>query len=184
MGYGVVSGERLKDAWFYHGIELVETSKLLDVVEALPMRVFELEHDSVVGRRHFGAIGNDLDQVLPDAVKLGPRVVRNATINTFVDSFAHVDGNVLFMHGVGAVQELGKREASLSAQVWAAKALADNSSSRFERVRERIDADADEGDEQRVRDEQRRRASSLNFFCFRIRGHFRRRTASRRRTSR
>lgn len=182
MGLGTVCGERLKDAWFYHGVERSDTSKLLEVVEALPMRVFELEHDSVVGRRHFGAIGDALDRLLPEAVKIGPRVVRNATINTFVDSFAHVDGNVLFMHGVGAVQELAKRENSLSAQVWAAKALADNSSSRFETVRVRIDAGADEGDEQRVRDELLRRASLQIAFC--TEAELRRRTPSRRRTSR
>lgn len=137
----------------YRRVEAANTSRLLEVVESLRLRVFAMEHDSFEGRRHFGAMGEELEELVPSAVTAGRVVTKSGSLATAT----HVDVNVLFMHGVGAVQELAAREARLDEAAKAAAALAGETSRRFGKVRAAIEARADEGDQRRVDDEVRRR---------------------------
>ena len=92
----------------------VNTSMCLAAVEELPLRIFGFKYDSKQGRRQVGVVGPELKQVMPDSVKIvrsqpfpnplktGPKVVK-------VKNYHHVDQNILFMHGLGATQELAKK---------------------------------------------------------------------------
>ena len=92
----------------------VNTSMCLAAVEELPLRIFGFKYDSKQGRRQVGVVGPELRQVMPDSVKIvrsqpfpnplktGPKVVK-------VKNYHHVDQNILFMHGLGATQELAKK---------------------------------------------------------------------------
>ena len=97
----------------YKRLEAANTSQLLDLVLKVPLRSFELAHDSRHGRRQLGALGEDLEYVMPEAVNVGRRAFpdpddpRKAI---YVENFAHVDATVLFMHWLGATQELARRQ--------------------------------------------------------------------------
>ena len=85
----------------------------LAAVEGLPLRVFGFKYDSKQGRRQVGVVGPELRTVMPDSVKIvasqpfpnplktGPKIIK-------VKNYHHVDHNVLFMHGLGATQELAR----------------------------------------------------------------------------
>merc|ERR1719261_2377013 len=57
----------------YKDVEDVDTSQLLDVIAKIPLRVYELEKDTMEGRRRFGVIGEEVEQLVPDAVRVGRR---------------------------------------------------------------------------------------------------------------
>ena len=103
----------------------VNTSMCLAAVEGLPLRVFGFKYDSKQGRRQVGVVGPELRTVMPDSVKIvpsqpfpnplktGPKIIK-------VRNYHHVDHNVLFMHGLGATQELAtlhRAQAELVAEL-------------------------------------------------------------------
>jgi hypothetical protein len=91
----------------------VNTSMCLAAVEGLPLRVFGFKYDSKQGRRQVGVVGPELRTLMPDSVKIvpsqpfpnplktGPKIIK-------VKNYHHVDHNVLFMHGLGATQEIAR----------------------------------------------------------------------------
>lgn len=132
------------DESLYQQVSPANTSELLQIVSQLPMRVFELADDSMVGRRHFGVVGDELDALIPEAVVKSP-------LRT------HVDDTLLFMYGVGAVQELASLQSELSTEASDVEKMATESSQRCRLLKSRIEIVADEADSRRVLDERDRR---------------------------
>ena len=97
----------------YKRLEAANTTQLLDLVLKVPLRSFELAHDSRTGRRQLGSLGEDLEYFMPEAVNVGRRAFPdpdNPRVPIYVENFAHVDSTVLFMHSLGATQELARRQ--------------------------------------------------------------------------
>ena len=134
----------------YKRLEAANTSQLLDLVLKVPLRSFELAHDSRTGRRQLGALGEDLEYFMPEAVNVGRRAFpdpddpRKAI---YVENFAHVDATVLFMHSLGATQELARRQEVAEQALLTLTDAAQRTQQRLEVVRraaeaERVAADA------------------------------------------
>lgn len=106
----------------YRKVQTVNTSECVEKVAALPLKVFEFKYDSVAGRRQLGVIGRELESVLPESVEVvksqafknpdpdGPPLVK-------LSNFPVVDKSVLFMYGVGAVQNLIERQKELDLEI-------------------------------------------------------------------
>ncbi|KAJ8611253.1 hypothetical protein CTAYLR_004141 [Chrysophaeum taylorii] len=110
------------------------------------MSVYRVRYDSVEGRRRLGVMGDEVAQLVPAAV--------TTVLREGVES-AHVDDAVVFMHGVGAVQEVAKLQAALRVDELVERKRA--ASVRFEGLEGRLEAPGDERDEERVREEVSRR---------------------------
>lgn len=105
------------EASVYRRLERANTSSLLDVVRRLPLREFEFKYDSVSGRRQLGLIGEQIEEMLPEAVQIGRRAFATPDGPLFVNNFAIVDQNAIYMQALGATQELAKRQIDLEALV-------------------------------------------------------------------
>ncbi|KAJ8605148.1 hypothetical protein CTAYLR_000488 [Chrysophaeum taylorii] len=130
-------------AGVYRRLERANASALLELLEAVPLRVFELASDSVEGRRQLGVIGEDIESLIPEAVQVGRRVFAGSDggLET-VEKFAHVDQNVIFMHALAATQELATRQASMDLTIDAMSRELDASVAALENLRERASDEA------------------------------------------
>ena len=124
----------------YKDVEDVDTSELLDVVARIPLRVYELEKDTMEGRRRFGVIGEEVEELVPDAVRVGRRAFSQGPKKppVFVDDVAIVDDPVLFMHGVGAVQRLWEKQEHLRDTTRFLSHRANETASRFAALDDRL----------------------------------------------
>ena len=128
----------------YKRLEQANTSQLLDLVLKVPLRSFELAHDSRTGRRQLGALGEDLEYFMPEAVNVGRRAFpdpddpRKAI---YVENFAHVDATVLFMHSLGATQELARRQEVAEQALVTLSDAAQRTQQRLEVVRRAAEAE-------------------------------------------
>merc|ERR1711871_1367925 len=65
------------------------------------------------GRKHVGIIGKDVQRWFPEAVDIIPRYTvpsqNNKKEKTILTNFPIVDKNVIFMHGVAALQDVISR---------------------------------------------------------------------------
>merc|ERR1711871_1357490 len=136
----------------YKDVEDVDTSELLDVVARIPLRVYELEKDTMEGRRRFGVIGEEVEQLVPDAVRVGRRAFSQGPKKppVFVDDVAIVDDPVLFMHGVGAVQRLWEKQEHLRDTTRFLSHRANETASRFAALDDRLHLEPRELDEERL----------------------------------
>ena len=136
----------------YRNLEAAKTSGLLELVSSLPMCLYEMRGDSVVGRRQLGVVGAELERLVPSAVRI--RQVLNA------DDVAVVDENALFSLGVGAAQELARLQREAREALSDVERGATSATRRFDVIRERLEALADKGDERSV-EEERERAEAV-----------------------
>lgn len=109
-------GER--SAAVYRRLEKANTSALLETIGRLPLVKFEIEFDSVLGRRQLGVIGEEIEEIVPEAVQVGRRAfpLSNSSV-VMIDNFVQVDQNAIFMHALGATRELASRQESLNSTV-------------------------------------------------------------------
>lgn len=128
----------------YRHLEMANTTGLVDLVSRLPLKVYEMKDDSVKGRKQLGVLGEDLEELVPAAVRMR-------------GDFAVVDENAIFALGIGAVQELATFQANEGRGLERLGIAAGDVTAKLDEVRRRIEATkGDPGDEQRISDEQQR----------------------------
>ena len=105
----IIIGENAHDI-LYRNVQPANISESYERIKKIPLKHFELAHDSVPGRRHMGIIGPDAQQYFPESVE----VIANYTIPnrdrklppTVLINYPLVDKSVIFMHGLAAIQKL------------------------------------------------------------------------------
>lgn len=127
-----------QSAAVYRRLEKANTSALLETVGRLPLVKFEIEFDSILGRRQLGVIGEDIEEVVPEAVQVGKRAfpLANSSV-VMVDNFVQVDQNAIFMHAFGATRELASRQESLNSTVEGVTVSLDASQDEMSNLMER-----------------------------------------------
>lgn len=114
------------DGWAaapYRRLELANTSALLEVVASLPMVFYRTANDSIEGRTQLGVRIEDLEHLMPEAVQVGRRAI--------------VDQTALFMHALGATQELAKRQTRLRSTVDGVSTALNSKMRKIEAIRVR-----------------------------------------------
>lgn len=94
----------------YTDISAANTSSSLSHIRRIPLSFYEFAYDSVPGRRQVGVLPKDAAKYFPESVE----VVESYTFPPkkrgddpiIVPNFPVVDKNVIFMHGLAALQEL------------------------------------------------------------------------------
>eukprot|EP01038_Epipyxis_sp_PR26KG_P006248 gene6248-8606_t len=105
----------------YADIKPADTADSLRRVREAPFVYYKFAHDSVSDRRQMGVIGPDAQRYFPESIE----VVSTYSIPNknkskppiVVNNFPMIDKNIIFMHGVAAVQELMKIYESLNITV-------------------------------------------------------------------
>ena len=148
----------------YKDVEEVDTAELLDIVSKIPLKVYELEKDTMEGRRRFGVIGEEIESLVPQAVRVGRRAFAQGPNKppVFVDDVAIVDDPVLFMHGVGAVQQLWKKQEHLRDTTRFLSVRANETASRFKELDDRLHLEPRELDEERLSEARKDHVSLEN----------------------
>lgn len=105
----------------YSNVQPANLSESYDRIKRIPLRHFELVHDSVPGRRHMGVIGPDAQKHFPESVEVVPTYsIPNKDRKqppTTLFNYPLVDKSVIFMHGLAAIQELIRLQESLEESV-------------------------------------------------------------------
>ena len=104
-----IVGENAHDI-LYGNIRPANISESYERIKNIPLKHFELAHDSVPGRRHMGIIGPDAQKYFPESVETIPTYTipnRDRKLPpTVLTNYPLVDKSVIFMHGLAAIQEL------------------------------------------------------------------------------
>ncbi len=97
----------------YHEISTANISDSFFRIKNAPIKVYEFKYDTTKGRKHVGIIGKDVQRWFPEAVDIVPRYTvpsqNNKKEKTVLTNFPIVDKNVIFMHGVAALQDVISR---------------------------------------------------------------------------
>lgn len=110
----------------YLDIHQVNTTESLRRISKLPIVYYKFLHDTVPDRVQLGAIGSETQHLFPESIEVLPSatftnmsaLAAGGRISTYsVRNFPIVDRNVLFMHGVAALQELIARYETLEGLV-------------------------------------------------------------------
>ncbi len=112
-------GSGLDGVTLYTDISLVNTSDSLKRLRALPIVYYKFLYDSIPDRIQLGVIGPDAQRLFPESIEVLPStafIIAGQKDNSTgvakphqpvtVTNFPIVDKNVLYMHGLAAVQEL------------------------------------------------------------------------------
>lgn len=111
----------------YSDITYVNTTDSLQRLKALPIVYYKFLYDSIQDRIQLGVIGPDAQRLFPESIEVLPSTAfvapgqksdangtkTNQRQPTTVTNFPVVDKNVLYMHGLAAIQELIKEFHSL-----------------------------------------------------------------------
>lgn len=120
--FGAIGAEEKEKLDLYLDVKEVNVSESLQKIAHLPIVYYKFLHDSVADRVQLGAIGTDAQRLFPDSIDVLPSATftnmsalasggRPTTYS--VRNYPIVDKNVLFMHGLAALQELIHRYESL-----------------------------------------------------------------------
>ena len=101
------------DTDYYTHIKPADLSDSYRRIKTMPMNHYEFIHDSIPGRRQLGVIAQDARRSFPEAVEVIPQYTvlnrdRTAEPKVLYD-YPLIDKNIIFMHGMAAVQELAHR---------------------------------------------------------------------------
>lgn len=81
------------------------------------MKFYEYKYDNIPGRRQIGVIGPDIFNYFPESVEIVPRHIipslDRSKPSVIIQNFPVIDKNIIFMHGIAAVQELILRVETL-----------------------------------------------------------------------
>jgi hypothetical protein len=117
--FGVLVSGQQEDRYLQP--EAVNTTDLLTKIAQLPLTVHTFKYDRLA-RRQLGVTAPELTSILPSAVTTlpsqpypnpdssGPKVIS-------VPDFQQVDSSVLFMHNVGATQELNRESKAMKGNI-------------------------------------------------------------------
>ena len=103
------SGDPASDSWWaYHELgEAVELGKSLEAIRNVAIKRFEMTHDTVSGRVHYGVLAKDAEATLGPVY--GETVTKEEAVPGAKGGLTRkvVDAGVLFTHGLAALQALG-----------------------------------------------------------------------------
>lgn len=97
----------------------------------------EFKYDSVVGRKQVGVLGQDAQRFFPDAVEV-VAVYPVKSANIVLHNFPVVDKNVIFVHGLAALQELVRLVEGVEAALVAVRASDEELRASLARVDARL----------------------------------------------
>lgn len=94
----------------YTDVIKANTSDSLERIKRISLSFYEYKYDSVTGRKQLGVVGEEVRKYFPEAIEIVPNYPiptkdRNKAPE-ILQNFPIVDKNVLFMHGLAALQEL------------------------------------------------------------------------------
>lgn len=110
----------------YLDVQHVNKTESLRRLSELPIVYYKFLHDTVPDRVQLGAIGPEAQRLFPDSIEVLPAatftnmsaLATGGRISTYsVRNFPIVDKNVLFMHGLAALQELISRYETLQSLI-------------------------------------------------------------------
>jgi hypothetical protein len=88
------------------------TTAHLEAIRKLPLSTFRLSYERADStRKRVGVIGPELAAIIPDAVEISRRTLppkEKGGAPLVLEDFPSINENILFMHSVGATQELAK----------------------------------------------------------------------------
>jgi ATPase family AAA domain-containing protein 3A/B len=93
-------------------ISLANRNESYDKIKNIAIKTYEFKYDKVPGRKQIGILAVDAHRQFPESVEVVPQhSVPGKEKNTFItlNNFPIVDKNVVFMHGLVALQELLNR---------------------------------------------------------------------------
>jgi ATPase family AAA domain-containing protein 3A/B len=94
----------------YTDVVKADTADSLERIKRISLSFYEYKYDSVTGRKQLGVVGEEVRKYFPEAIEIVPNYPiptkdRNKAPE-ILQNFPIVDKNVLFMHGLAALQEL------------------------------------------------------------------------------
>lgn len=151
---------------FVFGIISDESSMYTDVTSAnitdslirlcsVPLKIYSFKYDSVADRRQLGILGSDAQRWFPDSVEVVPShtVVdksKNKTIGTsttpsvtILKNFPVVNKQVIYMHGLAALQELSHQFHQLHDSILELQNSEDDHEIVFAEIERRLSKEAD-----------------------------------------
>ena len=142
-----------------------ESSMYTDVISAnitdsliricnVPLKVYSFKYDSVTDRRQLGILGSDAQRWFPDSVEVVPsHSVVNKSKNsstgsgpsvTVLKNFPVVNKQVIYMHGLAALQELSRQFDNLRQSISNLQNSGDDHQLVFAEIERRLAKEADE----------------------------------------
>ena len=117
-------------------------------IKHVPIRTYEFKYDKVEGRKKIGVLGQDAHMFFPESVEVVPSYVllgkNRSEPSTILENFPLVDKNVIFMHGVVALQELLSRLDTVHIKLEQMQALFINQTEVFDRVRDSLEGEVNQ----------------------------------------
>jgi ATPase family AAA domain-containing protein 3A/B len=96
----------------YADITPANTLDSLNRIKAASFSVYEFKHDKIAGRRQLGILGSAATEQFPESVEIIPNYAmpskERGKAPITLPNFPVVDKNVIFMHGICALQEILK----------------------------------------------------------------------------
>ena len=129
---------------FYAHVEPVNSSRILEKVLQVQLKVYEFKQDSLPGRQQMGFLSTDVLTIFPEGVEIAakfPLPQRDKSKPPIVlDNYPLVDKSVVFMHCVGAIQEMQHKYDVLAAEVHSIvqRAAHDNPEKEFQKKHGKI----------------------------------------------
>jgi ATPase family AAA domain-containing protein 3A/B len=127
----------------------------------MPLSFYEFAYDSVAGRRQIGVLPRDAAKNFPGSVEVVESYTfppkKKGESPTVVPNFPVVDKNVIFMHGIAALQELIKTTDDLSDSVQGVTGALEGDIQEMKKIAEALDKDHSS----RVRAFERQAAADL-----------------------
>ncbi|KAJ8602831.1 hypothetical protein CTAYLR_002623 [Chrysophaeum taylorii] len=117
-------------------VETPELSKSVEAVRRLPIRSFELTHDTVRGRVHHGVLAREAEEVIADLY--GESVTREERVPGAPLTRLVVDQSVLFAHGLAALKRVSRDSRTARADADAMRRTMDRLERKFAPLEEQI----------------------------------------------
>jgi len=134
----------------YEDVHPVNKSDSVYRIANAPLRSYSNKYDSVQGRTHIGVLGADAQRWFPEAVDTVPRYTVPNRDRTqppiIIENFPVVDKNIIFTHGVIALQEMVAKYDDLSRRVGNLKVEHDAGAHirMFKELERRLEAEGEE----------------------------------------
>jgi hypothetical protein len=137
----------------YQDVVPANTSDSLYRIYNVPLKVYNFKYDSVVDRKQMGILGSDAQRWFPDSVEVIPKhtIVNKENVSasnvpslTVLKNFPMVNKQVIYMHGLAALQELAHQYSALYAMVDELKDSGTDHSMVFAEIERRLAKEADE----------------------------------------
>lgn len=124
------------------------TSESLIKVSNAPINVYSFKYDSVYGRRQMGILGVDAQRWFPDSVEVVPAHPISTKLpgqkHMILKNFPIVNKNVVFMHGLAALQELIRKHALMDGAIDSLRHSGSDHQMVFAEIERRLAKEADE----------------------------------------